>query len=358
VDYLELISGDRKGAVAALLRGLLRAATAGYRCVIGARNCYYDFWRTPDLLPIPVISVGNLTVGGTGKTPMAIWLCRHLLDRGYKPAVLSRGYKASEEGLADELLMISRRCPKAVAVAHPNRLAAGRLAIDRYGVDVAVLDDGFQHRRVGRDLDIVLIDATRPFGFGHLLPRGLLREPIKSLMRADVVVLTRCDQCDEGVYWRIKETVRRFNRSAPVLRSFHQTLGVTDLSGRSMPWPQEVRVGALAGIAWPEAFAMTLARKHLAPAATLWVDDHHVYCQEEVEPIAEWMRSERLDVVLTTEKDAVKLEKLQADWPARILVVRIEVEFMDDDAKILADRIAAVLAEAPQGRRDRGEQPT
>jgi len=297
-----------------------------------------------------VISVGNLTVGGTGKTPMCVWICRHLIERGHKPAVLSRGYKASEEGLADELLMISRRCPKAVAIGHPNRLAAGRLAIDQYGVDVAVLDDGFQHRRLGRDLDIVLIDATRPFGFGHILPRGLLREPVKSLMRADVVILTRCDQGDDTDYARIEQTVRRYNPDAPVLHSFCSPLGVMDLAGRCVPLPKQVRVGALAGIARPETFAATLARMHLAPAVTLWMDDHHAYGVDDVAMLTDWMREHRLDVVLTTEKDAVKLEKLEADWPAPIQVVRIDVEFMGDDAKILADRIEAALAAVPGNR--------
>jgi len=356
--YLEIITGRRRGIGASLLRGLLGVAAGGYRGIIGARNGFYDYLRMPDELPIPVISVGNLTVGGTGKTPMAIWLCHYLCERGLKPAVLSRGYKADQEGFADEMLVVSRRCPQAVAVAHRNRPAAGRLAIEQYGVNVAVLDDGFQHRRLFRDLDIVLIDATNPFGFGHILPRGLLREPIKSLARADMIVLTRCNQGDEGMFEQIERTVRLYNDEAPLLRSFHRPVGLTDLAGCGVPPPDGARVGALAGIARPDTFADTLTRMHLPPAATFWLDDHHVYQPAEADALADWARTHHLDVVLTTEKDAVKLKKLGTDWPMPILVVRIDVEFVGDGAKILADRIEAILPEeAHPEKRKPSEQP-
>ena len=343
--YLEIIAGQRQGVAASMLRGLLRGMAGGYRCLIGMRNFYYDFLRMPGELPIPVISVGNLTVGGTGKTPMAVWLCDQLCKRGYKPAVLSRGYKADREGMADELLLVSLRCPRAVAVAHPNRRAAGRLAIEKYGVNVAVLDDGFQHRRLGRDLDIVLIDATRPFGFGHILPRGFLREPVKSLMRADVIVLTRCDQCDAETFATIERTVRLYNDDAPLLRSFHRAIGLTDLAGDSVAPPTGVRVGAVAGIARPETFAETLTRMDLPPSATLWLDDHHVYEPQEADALIDWARTHRLEAIVTTEKDAVKLRKLGIDWPVPIYVVGIDVEFMGDDGKILVEQIEAVLPE-------------
>ena len=182
--YIQLVSGQRRGLGPSLERALLRGLSWGYGLGVSLRNRYYDRWALPTWLDVPIISVGNLTVGGTGKTPMTLWLCRQLLDRGLKPAVISRGYKASQQGLADELLMISRQCPRVVAVANPNRAAAGRLAIEEYGAQAVVLDDGFQHRRLGRDLDIVLIDATRPFGYSFLLPRGLLRERVAGLARA------------------------------------------------------------------------------------------------------------------------------------------------------------------------------
>ena len=188
--YMTLIAGGG-GLGASVMRGLLRGPAWLYGRGMAIRNAYYNKWALPIWLEAPVISVGNLTVGGTGKTPMTLWLCRRMLERGRKPAVLSRGYKATRGGIADEILMLSQCCPEAVVVAHPNRAAAGRLAIAEYQAGAIILDDGFQHRRVGRDLDIVLIDATLPFGYEHLLPRGLLREPVHSLRRAEAVVVTR-----------------------------------------------------------------------------------------------------------------------------------------------------------------------
>ena len=342
-SYLELISGQRRGATANLLRAMLRTGAIVYRRLLGVRNWYHDHLRLPDLLPIPVISVGNITVGGTGKTPMTIWICRRLLERGLKPAVLSRGYKASREGLADELLMFSRQCPQAVAIAHPNRTAAGRLAIEKYDVDVAVLDDGFQHRRLGRDLDIVLIDATRPFGFGYILPRGLLRESLGGLGRADVIVLTRCDQCDDQQFDDIERTIRQFNAEAPILCSMHRAVSFADLQGNNVQIAENTRVGALAGIARPDAFEATLTTMNLAPAGSLWFDDHHVYTPADTETIKRWIQNNNINTVVTTDKDAVKLDALQANWPVNVIALHIEIEFVGQDDKILIGLIDELL---------------
>jgi len=348
-NYIELISGRRSGLCAQMKRGALGVLARGYRAGLAVRNGYYDHWKLPAWLGVPVISVGNLTCGGTGKTPMAIWVCQQLLQRGRKPAVLSRGYKASREGLADELLMVSRRCPKAVAVANPNRLAAGQLAIEQYGIDSAVLDDGFQHRRLGRDLDIVLIDATRPFGFGHILPRGLLRESVGSLARAHAVVITRADQCSPTVFAEIKSTVRRFNMDAPIVRAVHRPAGFTDLDGNPVAEPAGECLGCLAGIARPEALVNTLNAMGYAPVQKLWWPDHHVYSPANVNIIGRWIEETHLDAVITTEKDAVKLTRVVKDLLVPMLALRIEIEMLDDGGKILSDMIDTVLNEYEQG---------
>lgn len=344
-SYIALISGQRRGPMRALCRGALRLAAWKYTRLIKLRNAYYDTWAMPTWLDVPVISVGNLTVGGTGKTPMTIWLCERMLERGRKPAVLSRGYKASQEGLADEMLLVSRRCPKAVAVAHADRVLAGRMAIAEFGVQAAILDDGFQHRRLGRDLDLVLIDATRPFGFEYVLPRGLLREPISSLRRADAIIITRADQVEPAAIERITAQVREWQREAPIVRAVHQPAGFVDLAGQSMTLTAGRRVGCFAGIARPEAFVRTMTDLGFPPSATRWYDDHHAYSLNDVRELCTWAADERVEVLATTEKDAVKLAALDADWPLPLAVLRIDIALLDDGDKILTDLIDRMLAD-------------
>jgi len=347
--FLSLIGGERRGLVATAARGALRFCAIGYRGGIALRNHYYNALAMPWWLDVPVISVGNLTVGGTGKTPMTLWICRQLLARGRKPAVLSRGYKASQEGLADELMMITRLCPEAVAIAHADRRRAGRLAVDRYGARAAVLDDGFQHRRMGRDLDVLLIDATRPFGFGYLLPRGLLREPIHNLRRADVVVVTRCDQASPEAIAEIESIVRWHRADTPLLRSVHRAVGYVDLGGRESPSPSGGRIGALAAIARPDAFERTLSEGGVTLADRLRLPDHYVYTAEDVRRIGDWVRSAGLDAVVTTEKDAVKLDRLGGKWPVPMLTLRVEIALLDGGAKILGDLIDETLKDFEEG---------
>ena len=357
--YMALISGQREGELATLGRAALSLLALGYGGLIAVRNAWYDYLAAPNRLDVPVISVGNLTVGGTGKTPMVLWLCRELLERNRKPGVLSRGYKASEQGLADELLLIARRCPAAVAVANPDRVRAGQLAVQEYGVQAVVLDDGFQHRRLERDLDIVMVDVTRPFGYGRLLPRGLLREPVRSLRRADVVVLTRCDQGDENAVRETTETIRKVDNELPLVRSVHRPSGFVDLRGEKVAPPTDVRVGCFAGIGRPEAFARTLTQIYLTPTDLRWWPDHHVYTNEDAQQIRSWVREARIEYLVTTEKDAVKLSGLGIEWPVPIAALRVRLELLDDGNAILGNMLDAALRpyeEADEPQADQADQ--
>ncbi len=342
--YFEIISGRRRGLGAALARLGLAAGAGVYGAAVGLRNFYYGRWALPVWLEVPVISVGNLTVGGTGKTPMTVWLCERLLERGRKPAVLSRGYK-SEQGMADELLMLSRKVPKAVAIANPDRTASGRLAIQEYAAKAAVLDDGFQHRRVGRDLDIVLVDATRPFGFGHLLPRGLLREPLRGLRRAEAVVLTRVDQVSDEAVADIERRIRGIAPDLPIVKAVHRPAGFYDLSGARAEPARGSRLGAFCGIARPDAFLRTLQNLGYRPAGPFVFADHHAYTARDGRALVEWARRESLEALVTTEKDAVKLADGGFEWPVPVLVLRVEMALLDDGDKILCGLIDAVLKE-------------
>ena len=194
--YLELVAHRRRGLFPDILRALLGVAAVPYAAAVIIRNAYYDFFpRAARRVVVPALSIGNLTVGGTGKTPIAAEIARRLVAQGRKPAILLRGYKAKPSPRApaesdaasarwreqsDEAMVLTRRCPEALVMVNPDRVVSARRAMQQ-GADVIVLDDGFQHRRLARDLDIVLIDATAPFGHGHFLPRGLLREPPTSL---------------------------------------------------------------------------------------------------------------------------------------------------------------------------------
>ncbi|MDM8008912.1 MAG: tetraacyldisaccharide 4'-kinase [Phycisphaerae bacterium] len=357
--YMEIVSGQRRGLLASSARGVLWVVSKGYAGLLTVRNAWYDSAALPQWLDVPVISVGNLTVGGTGKTPMCGWLCRHLLDRELKPAVLSRGYKASREGLADEMLMLSRQFPQAVLVAHPDRYKAGRVATEHYGAQAVILDDAFQHRRIGRDLDLLLIDASRPFGFGHVLPRGLLREPLKGLIRAGAVVLTRCDLAGALQVAGLEDNVRRLHPKVPVVRAVHRPHGFTGLDGAAVPLPPATRIGCLAGIARPDAFERTVADMGIRAAQVQWWPDHHPYTVADAEMIRRWAERHRLDALITTEKDAVKLAALKTEWPLPVLALHIEMEMLDDGDAVLSGLIDEMLKEysepEPSDERDNGD---
>ncbi|HZW29293.1 MAG TPA: tetraacyldisaccharide 4'-kinase, partial [Isosphaeraceae bacterium] len=194
--YLRLIRGQTRGPAAVVARTLLSCAAAGYGAAIALRNGSFEHgWLRVHRLGVPVVSVGNLTVGGTGKTPMVEWLARWFRARRRRVVIVSRGYRG-EQGLNDEGLVLEENLPDVPHLQDRDRVRAGRVALQELEADILVLDDGFQHRRLARDLDVVLIDALEPFGLGHLLPRGLLREPVRSLRRADLVVLSRADLVD------------------------------------------------------------------------------------------------------------------------------------------------------------------
>lgn len=333
--YRRIIAGEA-GAWAAPIRGALGLLEFGYARIIGARNRSFDRRGPRTVLPIPVVSVGNLTVGGTGKTPLVIDLVQRLDRMGLTPVVVSRGYGAAPGEPNDEERVIRRHVPGVVCLADPDRARAGETARERFGADVIVLDDGFQHRCLGRTLDIVVIDATSPFGYGRMLPRGLLREPVQSLRRAGVVVLSRCDQVSPSRLLQTEERVRRIAPSATVLRSRHRVDGMarldgtpddTDLTGK--------RAVVFAGIGHPRAFLTTVQSLGADVVAQRWWPDHHRYKRRDM---ARMLRAGRLpdhDVVLTTEKDAAKLAQRIELNALSIRVVRVAVEFLDDGDELM-----------------------
>jgi tetraacyldisaccharide 4'-kinase len=347
------VAGDT-GVAAAPLRGVLHLASIVYRQAVRARNRKYDHPESTTWLDVPVISIGNLTTGGTGKTPIVMDIARRLRAAGHQPAVVSRGYKSGPRGDADELLMIRRRLPDVPCVADPDRIAGARRAIREYGANVIVLDDGFQHRRIGRDLDIVVIDATCPFGYGHMLPRGLLREPLAGLRRASMILLSRTDQVPAQRMDEIHAALDRLAPAVPRVRTTHRPTGLVRLDS-SNPQLDAADVGrafCFAAIGNPAAFRGTVSSFGIDIAGVRWWPDHHAYSESDASVVQDLARRASAAVLLTTEKDAVKLTGLGTRWEIPVYALQIEIDFPTGDDTILASALTELMT-ARRGSRDR-----
>ena len=329
---------------AAPLRGVLGALEAVYACGVSIRNARYDrdgFCRT---LPVPVLSVGNLTVGGTGKTPLVIDLVRRVRRLGLRPVVVSRGYAAACGEPNDEERLIRRQAAGVPCIADADRVAAARVAHRMFDADVVILDDGFQHRRLGRVLDVVVVDATCPFGHDHLLPRGLLREPVASLRRAHAVVLTRCEQVSQAECSTIARRLRELAGSAVHVKCRTRVIGVERLDGTVFQEPlRGKRAFLFAGIGRPGAFAATVRGMGVNVIGHRWFTDHHRYRRREMKRLLCASRLPACDVVLTTEKDAVKLAPLVDRTATPILAVRVGIDFIEDGDKMLQSLLGRTL---------------
>lgn len=341
--YDRVIAGEA-GAWASPIRGVLRAIEVAYAAGVARRNRRFDRCGPRHVLDVPVISVGNITAGGTGKTPMVIDLIERLDRMGYSPAVLARGYGAVDGGPNDEERLIRGRCPSAVYVANPDRAAGGMWATRHLGADVVVLDDGFQHRRLARSLDIVLIDATCPFGHDHLLPRGLLREPAASLCRADVVVVTRCDQVSEVALARIDQRLRRLAEDAMHIQCCHRVTDIVGLDGARMETSLAGRrVFLFAGVGNPRSFLTTVRSLGGKIVGTRWWKDHHAYQRSDLDGLLSVGRLPPHDLLLTTEKDAVKLAQHEGIPGGRIHVVRVAIDFVGEGGTMLQQALERAL---------------
>lgn len=334
---LDVMSGRRRGPAAAVLRLCLAALEPAYGAAARARNHLYDrriLWS--QTLGRPTISVGNLTTGGTGKTPLVGWLVAALSAAGHKPAVLMRGY-----GRGDEERLLSQARPCAPVLANPNRLRGAAAALrDHPEVDLFILDDAMQHRRVARDVEIVLISAVTPWGFGRLLPRGLLREPLTGLSRATAIVVTHRGEVPPSKLAEIETTVRRFNATAPILHADHQLSGFIAADGEARALG-EARYWIACGIGQPESFVAAMRSQWKQCAGHTFFSDHHAFTEVDALMLRRAAGEATAEAIVVTEKDWTKLSRLATARQPGIpfLRAKLNFQFSDDGGRTLLDLI-------------------
>ncbi len=283
-----------------------------------------------------VVSVGNLTLGGTGKTPLVMAIAAEAVKRGFRACVLTRGYRGDAGGTlvvsrghgplttcseaGDEAVLMAERLRDVWIIKGADRYRSGLAAA---GMDLFILDDGFQHWRLHRDVEILTIDGADPWGGGRLLPLGRLREPLRAMKRADIIVIKSAGQGDGGV----EEVIRRHNSRAPILRGEYRAAGLVNPGGEEMPLHvlRDRRVLAFSGIGNPGGFVETLVRAGASIAGLIPFRDHHRYTEADLERIAAKAAETAAELIVTTEKDMVKLRELPSLDGVHALRVSLEI---------------------------------
>ncbi|MFM2243451.1 MAG: tetraacyldisaccharide 4-kinase [Verrucomicrobiota bacterium] len=358
----DVIFGRARGFRASMTRLAMSLLSVLFRGVVALRLMIFrKRWKQQAHLGTQVISIGNITVGGTGKTPVTEMLARTLRDRGRQVAILSRGYKsrrlkeaqkwkdaagrpvAAEEmpkvvsdGRAllldskfagDEPFMLASNLDGVSVVVDKDRVKGGRFAVKHLGADTLILDDGLQYLRLAHGNDIVLIDRTAPYGTGHLLPRGTLREPPANLIRASYILLTKCDDSPNDA---LIEEIRRHNRYAPIIECAHGPRYLEELftaRRESLDFLRDKWVAAISGIAVPESFERSLESLGARVEIRKHFPDHYRFNRQEIEGFMNRCIERDMELVVTTEKDAVRFPRPK-DLVVPIWFLRIEVEIL------------------------------
>jgi len=343
LSYIHNLATDRhRGLVAGIVKSFLYLLSLIYGLVV--RLLIFIYYLKPYRLNCKVISVGNITLGGTGKTSLVALIARYLKQNGHKVAILSRGYKrkftshqspvTSHETMGDEPYMLKMNLEDVPVMVEADRIRAAKLAIRDYGADTVILDDGLQQWSIKKDLEIVTIDATCPFGNRKLIPRGILREPLSSLKRADVFVVTKTNLNQTGD--RVKGFLGRINPTALNIESIHSPLGFRrldkpgELLGISVLAQKTVTL--FSGIGDPDSFEALIRNLGAQIGLSFRFRDHHNYSKEDLDKIIKSSKDKNIDTIITTEKDAVRLGSLQLRaYSLQLLYLRIELKIIKDE---------------------------
>jgi tetraacyldisaccharide 4'-kinase len=314
-----------------------------YRLLVKSRLTLYNSGILKmHSLPCRVISVGNITLGGTGKTPTVIYLARLFKNKGMQPVVLSRGYKAKRsvataivsngtttfmdpQEAGDEPFLLSQALRGVPVIIGPNRGLSGRFACEQFSPQVVILDDGFQHQRIKRDVDIVLIDRHHGFGNGYLVPRGILREPLSALGRAHIVLLTK--QSESETDDQLKQQIRRHNPAVPIFQADYAVKSVKTFDKQKdvqLDLLNGKKVLALSGIGNPHYFSFLLKQSGMLVTEEWILPDHHDYSEKDSHRARDFLS--RVDYIVTTAKDSCKMDKkFFRDLPILILEVVLQI---------------------------------
>jgi len=342
--YRNLVAGTDISCGKKTLRLALKAVSCVYSAAVRSRNWMYDrHLLKSHRCESTVISIGNITTGGTGKTPLVIWLCNYLSEKEQNLAVLTRGYKSEHGKLSDEPAILAKSCGAARVIVDSDRVRGAQKAITQSSAKVLVLDDGFQHRRLRRDLDIIAIDATCAFGYDKILPAGFLREPLKGLKRAGAVVITRYEQAQPEAADGIVERIKKLNPDVLIAKAVHEHPFAVMIKGQKLTIEQlrEKKIYAFCGIGNPDAFMNNLKNLELNIVGHKIYNDHHNYSENDISDIYEESRYMGADIVLSTEKDWVKtalLVKPQSDIIFAYLALKLRFVEGGDELKQLVDR--------------------
>lgn len=345
-----------------LIRKLIYFPAKLYELVIRIRVILYEHnYLQSKELSKTVISIGNITLGGTGKTPLVEYIAKYLSDENLETAIVSRGYKrkdrskkilvvsdgkktlASIEEAGDEPFMLAEKLKGVKILVGSNRFESGKLAIEKLSCDVILLDDGFQHLKLKRDLDIVVIDATDPFSNGEVVPRGRLREPLYGLKRAQMVIVTRSDNyLNRDLIFNV---LSNLELNVPVIYAYHDFVGLRELfTNKPAPIRKLInaKVAVVCALGNPKVFLDDLAHYQAKIISKHIFIDHHPYQQSDIDQIISQAKALGADFIVTTEKDAVKLKPFSFDLP--IYIVEIKVDFEDEV------RLKSILLRAVMGK--------
>jgi tetraacyldisaccharide 4'-kinase len=383
-SFVEGVLYDRDLSISARLFGLfLNPFSYLFYGIVWSRLFLYSkglFFRSTRLDAL-VIVVGNLTMGGTGKTPVVERLARELVAKGRKVAVLSRGYKSKEEGSSekqsttkvvsngnkvlldseeagDEPFMLAHNLPGVLVLTDKDRVRAGRYAIEEYGVDVLILDDGFQFLPIQADMNLLLVDQLNPFGNHKLLPRGILREPVRHLSRASYVLITKSEIEPQ---LELLETIRKYNKNAEIIRCAHKPKVFREINGteeKKLSFLLERQAGVFCGIASPRGFEQLIHRMSGELRYKKRFLDHHRYEKDELDRLFQQAKNSGVEVMITTEKDAVRIpDDFKPVIPLYYLRMEIEIVEGYDDFEEAVSSICELRPSNPQALRQASAIP-